>query len=620
MERRDFLKLTGLAGLGLTLGAAADTTDRPNILWLSAEDISPLLGCYGDTYAHTPNLDQLAHEGVRYDRAYAPVPVCSPSRSCVITGVHPVTLGTSHHRSFATLPQDLRCFPAYLRDAGYYCTNNSKKDYNFQEADDTWDESSRKAHWRNRPEDRPFFAVINHTVCHESVLHRDERTIARMRNDYVPSPHDPAKAPIPAYHPDLPAFREDWALYYDSVTAMDAQVGERLRELKEAGLAENTIVVFWGDHGTGITRGKRWIHESGTRIPLIVRVPEKYAHLAPGPAGSVNGDFVTFQDFAPTMLALAGVPRPRHMQGRVFFGTAQQPAPESLYFSRDRLDESCDTVRAVREKRYRYIRNYLPHVPYDQLNLYLYKAKSVRAWHEAAGTLEGPPAIFADPRKSMEELYDVETDPDEVNNLAQDPAHLETLQRMRVLLEQKVLATRDTGLLAEAQLAERTEGRPAYAFAQDREAFDLPRILAAANLPLEGDAAVPKLLAALEDQDDAVRYWGVIGLIALQADSDAVHAGVRKAASDASDGVRIAAMEALCSLGDTATGIDGLLSAAVETPTWPRVRALNALERQGAKAERTLETLETLTQDKDLHKEVKRAVDAAIVRIREAVG
>jgi arylsulfatase A-like enzyme len=615
MQRRDFLKIAGLAGLGASFPASATPNERPNILWLSAEDISPLLGCYGDDYAVTPNLDRLAAQGVTYDRAYAPVPVCSPSRSCAITGVHCVTLGTSHHRSAAQLPPDLRCFPAYLRDAGYYCTNNKKKDYNFQEDADTWDASSPRAHWRDRPDGQPFFAVINHTVCHESILHRDDKTIEKMRRDHNITPHDPAKVTLPKYHPDLPEMRADWALYYDGVTAMDDQVGQRLRELEEAGLAEDTIVVFWGDHGTGMPRGKRWIHESGTRVPLIVRVPEKWQHLAPGKPGSRNSDFVTFQDFAPTMLALAGAARPDHLQGRAFFGAQEEPAPEYLYLTRDRLDEACDTVRAIRWGKYRYIRNFLPHVPYDQHNMYLYKAKSMRAWQDAAPDMAGHPALLTLDRKPLEELYDVEADPDEVNNLVNDPAHRETLERLRKRMNEAILAHRDTGLLAEAQLAARTENRPAYTFAHDQDAFDVEKILKTANMPVSG-ASTDDMIAACADKDDAVRYWGVVSLLAMHADGDPVHEGLTTALEDPSPSVRVVAAEALCACGQEEKGIEGLIAAAEAGPEYARIRALNALERQGAKATPVIPRIEALQESKEAPALVHRAAEAALVRLK----
>ncbi|MFH1574437.1 MAG: sulfatase, partial [Acidobacteriota bacterium] len=359
----------GLTALSMS-GAASATPwfSRPNILWISAEDISPDLGCYGDDYAHTPNIDRLAAQGVRYTNAFSSAPVCAPSRSAIITGMYPTSIGSLHMRSKAVPPAGVKAFTEYLRAAGYYCTNNAKTDYNFEAPpanrppDTVWDETSTRAHWRDRPDrNQPFFAVINFTVTHESQIRTDDelfaKNTAKLRAEQR---HDPARAEIPPYYPDTPVVRKDWARYYDLITALDYRVAEVLQQLEEDGLADNTIVFFWGDHGRGLPRAKRWVYDSGIKVPLLVRWPR---HIAPG---TVIEDPVSLIDLGPTVLSLAGVTIPEHMQAQSFLGAQKKPARQYVYAHRDRMDEAYDMMRAVRDQRYKYIRNFFPGRPYAQ--------------------------------------------------------------------------------------------------------------------------------------------------------------------------------------------------------------------------------------------------------------
>lgn len=458
MDRRTFLKagLVSIAAASSTVPAAETPARPPNILWISAEDISPDLGCYGDAYASTPHLDAFAQTAIRYDRAYSHSGVCAPSRAGIITGMYPTAFGAHHMRCQSVPPPEVRCFPEYLRAAGYYCTNNRKTDYQFEPPLSAWDESSGQARWKGRAPEQPFFAVFNLTVCHESqVRSRDPRLLERI-GALGDRRHDPDGAPVPPYHADTPATRADWAQYYDVVSLMDMEAGEILRELDEAGLAEDTIVWFWGDHGRGLTRCKRCLYESGTRIPLLIRVPEKYRawvrpeapeSLAPG----ANADLVSFVDFAPTMLSLAGVPIPEHMQGQAFLGRAAAPPRDYVYGARDRMDEAYDIIRTVRDRQYRYFRNYMPYVTRAQQIDYMDEmpmAQELRRLH-AAGELTADQAQWFAPRKPLEELYDVEADPHELNNLAGDPHHADTLARLRNAHEAWMASTGDLGLVPE---------------------------------------------------------------------------------------------------------------------------------------------------------------------------
>ena len=273
MNRRDFMQRSvfGSASLMLAGKVGAAEREKPNILWITSEDHGPHIGCYGDEFADTPNLDRLAGKGILYKRAWSTAPVCAPARTTIISGVYPPSLGAEHMRSQVPLPSFMKMYPQYLREAGYYCTNNSKEDYNLAKPGKVWDVSGRKGHWRDRKSGQPFFAIFNLTMTHES----------KIRNPKAKLLHDPAKVRVPAYHPDTPEVRSNWAQYYDRITEMDKEAGRILREIKDAGLAEDTIVFFYADHGAGMPRGKRWPYNSGLHVPMILYVPEKWKHLAP---------------------------------------------------------------------------------------------------------------------------------------------------------------------------------------------------------------------------------------------------------------------------------------------------------------------------------------------------
>ena len=604
MDRRQFLTdaagALGLLGLAANATAAAPNALRPNILWISCEDICPLLGCYGDSYASTPHLDGLAAEGVRYTRAYAHAPVCAPARSGIITGVYPSTLGSHNMRSKATLPEHIRCFPEYLQQAGYYCSNNAKEDYNFNKPPSSWNDSSKNAHWRTRESGRPFFSVFNITVCHESILHVEgEALAARLKAMKPEQKHDPAKAPIPKYHPDIPEFHEAWARYYDSISSMDAMAGAILQELEDDGLADETIVFFWGDHGTGMPRGKRWIYESGTHIPLIVRFPEKYQHLAPAEPGAAIDRLVSFVDFAPTVLSLTGVAIPTHMQGKAFLGNQDAPARDHVFFTRDRMDEWYDCIRGVRDDRYRYIRNFEAHMPYNQPLSYLYKAPCMQAWGRLAreGKLEGAPALYMRPEKPVEELYDVQADPDEVQNLADAPEHRERLGHMRQVLFDWMVETRDLGLVPEAEIHRQRGDMPELTWGQHIPEASYRRVLETADLPRRGDDSLSMLRDRLDDSDPVVRFWAASGLGVLRPSEPAAKEILEGALCDNNPNVALAAAFALHRLGDDASARPAILRYVEHDAPWVRLYALNMVSRTRGSIVPERDVLDRLTHD-----------------------
>jgi uncharacterized sulfatase len=434
---------------------AADPSGRPNILWISCEDISSNLGCYGDSYARTPNLDRLASEGARFDHAFTPAGVCAVVRSGIITGLYPISLGSQHMRSRIVPRPAVRCFTEYLRAAGYFCTNRSKTDYQFDNPRSAWDRQGNGHNdWRDRAAGQPFFSVINLTVSHESQIRHSEEVHAKLIAGLQPDQrHDPEEAAkhLPPIYPNTPEAQKDWAWYADNISEMDRQAGLILKRLEQDGLAGNTIVVFWSDHGRGLPRGKRWIYDSGVHVPMIVRWPEKIT------GGSVRNDLVSTQDLPSTMLALAGIDPPAYMQGRVFLGERVERAPEFLFFHRDRMDEALELMRAARDHRFKYIRNYEPRKPYAQHIDYMDKMPTLVDLRrlDKAGELTGAAQTFMRKEKPLEELYDLQADPHETVNLADSTKHQQRIAVMRAALERWQERIGDLGLVPEPILMER---------------------------------------------------------------------------------------------------------------------------------------------------------------------
>ena len=596
-SRRSFLRNAAGVALAHTLRRRAPAQApagrrRPNILWISLEDITPMMGCYGDKYARTPVFDNLAAEGIRYTRAHAVSPVCSPSRSSVITGMYPSSLGTMHHRSRARRPKFLKMLPDLLREAGYYTTNNAKQDYNMAGA--AWHESSRKAHWRNRPDkEQPFFAVFNLGECHSSITKIPEDKIVKARLSRLKPEdfHDPKKAPIPPYHPDVPEFRLAWARYYDAVTQVDYRAGEIIDQLKEDGLWEDTIVFVWADHGVGMPRGKHNAWEQGTHVPLIVRFPKKYRHLAPATPGSAVDGLVTLMDLGPSALAMAGLETPAWMHGRPLLckGKGGIEYRDYVIGMRDRLDTRFEMVRSVRDKRHRYQRNFYAHLPFKPHEDYEFDAPVLRKWVELArqGKLTGAQEMLAMRFKPIEELYDSQKDPRMVKNLADDPKYADVLKRMRGQLRDWMLKTRDLGILEETELLQRAKKAASpWDLGQSLENYE--RILETANLQLQGKVAIPRLLARVRDPDSAVRFWAVLGLVTSRSGDAEVVSGLKSALQDEAVSVRITAAEGLFNLGRYEEGLPVLIAALNHPIRHAQVRAAGVLDCQPPEASQRL--------------------------------
>jgi len=608
--------------LALACTGTMHAADRPNILWLSCEDISAHLGCYGDPHAITPHLDQLAREGARYTRAFTTAGVCAPSRSAIITGMYQTTLGTQHMRGSAKLPDGVRPFPAYLRDAGYYTTNNSKQDYQFKTPGDVWDQSSGKAHWRHRKDkNQPFFAVFNFTGCHESGIASAGKYRSVTKNLKPAQRQDAAKlTTLPPYYPDTPIVREDWKRNYELITAMDAWAGDLIEQLKEDGLYEDTIIIYWSDHGVGLPRAKRWLYDSGTRIPLIVRIPDAHRVKAQGKPGTVTDQLISGVDFGPTMLRLAGLPVPDTMQGRPFLGADAPPERDYVYGARDRMDERYDIIRMVRDKRYKYIRNYEPLKPYYQYMNTPEKGATMKEIRrlEKSGGLGGAAKLYTADRKPVEELYDTQADPHEVDNLAGDPKHAETLKRMRDAHLAWVQRTKDTGLIPEPLLIEgekKLGSRYAVLRGPDGDAFNA-RLGRIAPLASDGPDAAPELIAALDDAEAAIRYWGATGLGNIGPEAASAKPRLLQALQDPAPVVQIAAARALCRMNDPTPALPVLTKWLRDGAQWERLHAAIVLDEIDAQARPVLDDMKAaLEPRKDLYaggKYVVRVINRAL--------
>lgn len=578
---------------------------RPNILWISSEDNGQQLGCYGDEYADTPNLDAFATTGMRYKTAWSNAPVCAPARTTIISGMYPPSTGSQHMRSTTQLPEEIggeavKMFPVFLREAGYYCTNASKEDYNLDKTGMVWDQSSGKAHWKNRGENQPFFAVFNETVSHESKIRSKPHELV----------HDPAGVRVPDYHPDIPEVRRDWAQYYDKMTEMDRRLGKHLKDLEKAGLAEDTIVFYWGDHGSGMPRSKRTPLDSGLRVPMIVRFPDKYKHLAP-PEYQVNGAsdrLVSFVDLAPTVLSVAGIEPPKYMQGFAFAGQYTTEPQPYLYGFRGRMDERPDFVRSITDGRYVLVRNFLPHLPHGQHVDYQMQTTTTRVWKEMfdRGELNEAQARFWQPREGVE-LYDLQTDRDEVVNLAEQDKYRDIREKLEAGLVQWQKEIRDLGFLPEGMMhgLSQQAGVTPYEYGHS-DAYPLGRLIdqtATIGVPMDNanvQAAADRLIAG---DHPATRYWAAIALMQSQAAAEASKDVLLDALEDPSDHVRIAVAETVATQlkrdANNPPGIDDPVAAALGVlaeeanykngSSYAAVHALNSIDRLGENAEPILE-------------------------------
>ena len=572
--------------------------ERPNILWLTAEDIGPQLACYGDETAKTPSLDALATNGLVYDVAWSNYPVCAPARTTIITGMYAATLGAGNMRSLVKLPKNIKLFPEYLREAGYYCTNNRKEDYNVTKPRKVWDESSNRAHYKNRADGQPFFAVFNFTGTHESKIRK------RPHKSVI----DPETVRLCSYWPDTPEVRQDWAQYYDNLQTMDGWIEKKLDELQKSGLADNTVVVFFGDHGSGMPRHKRFAGDSGMRVPFLVHVPENLKKLAPRDyqAGGRSDRLVGFVDLAPTMLSLAGIAPPDHMEGRAFMGVQSTDPPEFLFGYRDRMDERPDTSRSIRDQRYLYVQNYMRHVPAGQYVHYQQQTPTTAIWYKlfTMGKLNEVQSRFWRPHPA-EELYDLEADPEENINLAADKKFTDVLAKFRRAHQRQVVSSGDFGLLNEGDLFELSKsGSPRDVIGSDH--YPIEQIFMTATRAASFDPDLESLVTSANSSNPTMRYWAALGLhFRGQRMIESYSELIEKLLNDSSPAVAIVAAESLARWGDEAsvTKALGVLEHYADfnnSNPFYAIHALNAIDRLNEKAKPILDRLNSLPLDDGL--------------------
>jgi arylsulfatase A-like enzyme len=585
---------------------AATSVNRPNILWFRSEDNHySFTGVYGQNpLARTPNIDRLAHEGVLFRNFFSTSPVCAPTKLAVLTGVSENSIGPgADMRAIAKLPPWMRGFATYLQAAGYWCTeadqlHNGNPDHNcaLTKAQCGYDDTT--GDFTKAPDGRPFFALAMTMTSHETFASPPvpgvttggfqplAGTSLKLRH-----PTDPSAITLPAYHPDTPIMRLDRAHYMDQIQRTDIELGQLLRQLDDAGIADNTIVIYSADHGGVMPRSKRHCYDSGLHIPLIVRFPPRWQHLAPAKPGSVYEAPVSSIDLTPTILGMAGIRPPKYMQGRAFAGRAAAPPRKYAFSGRNRMDETIDFVRSVSDGRFRYTRNYLPHLPYGQHVFFQWTVvASMREWERVylAGGCDEVQSRFWRP-KPEEEFYDLRADPDEVHNLIDDPGHERRIEQMRQAVDEHMLAVNDNGFIP--------EGHPAEGWVASRKpgAYPLRRLMRLGQLCIRRDPRnVPELLEALADDNDIVRYWGAMGLSMLDRraapSTDLLTARMRR---DSSPWVRVQAADALTRIGATDAAVPYLGGVAADTRQHMSVRlhAICSLSRLGTGARAALPQL-----------------------------
>lgn len=526
--------------------------DRPNVVWLVSEDNSThYLKMFDPHGAPTPRIAELAKHGLLYEHAFSNAPVCSVARTTLATGCYGPRIGTQFHRKSVQvpLPDGVRMFPEYLRKAGYYTANVRKTDYNAIPGKQVWDDSSAKSSWRNRSEDQPFFFMKSFSVCHESSLHFTKQQMEKQK-----TVTDPDTVFVAPYHPDTPTFRYTNARYRDNIMEMDRQVGQVVDQLTEDGLLEDTFIFYFGDHGGVLPRGKGYAYESGLHVPLVVRIPDNWKHLVDAKMNSRLNGFVSFIDFGPTVLNLVGLPVPDGVDGRPFLGknvTQQEVESRDEAFGyADRFDEKYDLVRTLRKGRYEYIRNFQP-FNFDGLqNNYRYKMLAFQEWRELfqANKLNDVQSQFFRSRPA-EQLFDIESDPHETKNLANDPEYSDVLNRLRKRMTERLESMPDLSLFPESILVDGFFENPVLEGQDARK--DVSQALEVANLSvLPWSEAGPQLNRVFSDRNPLLHYWGLVALSSHGKAAKEFIPAAKKLASSSPQGlVRVRAAEFLGLVG-----------------------------------------------------------------------
>ncbi|MDA9597219.1 sulfatase [Flavobacteriaceae bacterium] len=595
------------------------TQNLPNILWITVEDISPDLGAYGDPIAHTPALDKLASKGFLYTNAIANAPVCAPARNAIITGMYPSSLGTLHMRSFSKamkssgrIPEQVKLYPEVLRAAGYYCTNNDKEDYNFDLKRNIWDESSTTAHWKKRPDkNRPFFSIFNLTMTHESCINSKEKHDQLTQDLPLELRTNPNVIKVPPYYPDTPEVRTLLARHYDNIANMDRVVEKLLKELEEAGESQNTIVFFYSDHGTGLPRHKRWLFDTGVKVPFIVYIPEKYKSLYPSKQGSTIDQLISFVDLAPTVIKLAGAEVPETMQGKAFLGKNLEIEREHVFIARGRMDERYDIQRGVRSKKYKYLRYYEPNKSFIQFMNTPEGGPMMTAIRKAekTGNLSKEGQQMVATKKPLESLFDLSKDPQEFNDLANDPNMKEELLKLRNVHDRWMKKIKDVGLIPEAIIRgwENKHNQPIYNWIRLQEDFYDKLLL------ISSTSNEDILFKGLNHENEAVRYWAGQGFYNLeQKIRPSSILGLEKMLSDTVINVGISSARALLKHKQYSKKLELVLAQGLEDQNeWTRLQTALVLDDFKKPLEALEKEAKTLIKS-DYNKYVARVLNRAL--------
>lgn len=576
---------------------------KPNILWLSTEDIGCYLAAYGDSTVHTPHLDRLAAEGIVFEHAFATAGACAPSRFSIISGIHPASTAATNMRTWGRkLPDSNRYVTNYLMDAGYYCTNNSKTDYAFTEpAHETlWHETSIQAHYKNRPSGQPFFAVFNYTGTHESRFFDQEQELLVA----------PDQVPVPPYYPDNQVARRDLAINYSNIKRLDDWMGDKLEQLEHQGLLDSTIIFFWSDHGGPLPNQKREIYDRGTRVPLMVRLPGgKFA-------GRRIADLVSLMDLGPTTMSITGIPSPDYMQGKAFAGIYQQAPRQYIYTARDRIAPQYDVRRAVRDARFRYVRNFYPELPRYRhfnyrMNIGLMQDLMQKKQLEQLNQVQ---SLWFQETKPPEEFYDLQADPHEINNLIDDPQYTNEISRLRQELSLQMVASKDVGLIPEPMIFKLQDSlqMPMYSVVRNYH-FPMQKIYQVATFAVKSSDDLHQMALNLNDTLSVVRYWAATRLGNHAADAEIFEPKLHRALQDDFPSVRIAAAYALHQMGHSKAAIASLIAELGNQELTARMFAAFQLSRIGSKAQAALPALQKLQHG---HSYQQQAVENAIRAIK----
>jgi len=551
---------------------------KPNIIWINAEDIGPIWGCYGDKLVHTPNIDQLARKSILFTEAYAPSPMCAPARSALLTGVYPTSTGQEHLRSETRLPDWIEPLPSLMRAHGYFTTLFGKTDYN-TDPDGHWDYwESDKSPWRKRKDESPFYSVFTINSTHEGKANdksKYEEEIAKVPKELLV---DPLSINLPPFHPNTLEFQLLWARYYNLIAVFDMEVGAILQELEKDGLTEETIIIIYADHGFGLPRYKRWLNKTGLQVPLLVHIPEKFKHLADLGTESINPSRVGFMDIVAATLDFGGISIPDYMDGQSFVKSTF-PKDQTMFFSRGRADNAYEISRAVLIGDYLYIRHYFPHLPYIQKGVIFDDSKDgyrlLRAHREKHTGSNGTLSLFKE--KPIEELYDLRNDPFEMNNLANDSNFFPQITRCRAALKEKILKTKDVGFIHESELEYRKgDTLTAFEIAQSNKTYHLSNLLDAAELV--GIGSKEQFMQMLLDDDSGIRFWGIIGLYAYLDNGKSMVKDIKKLLYDPSPCVQIAAAEWICHIEEKPEAVEVLIKYAAGDNQVIGLHAARAIE------------------------------------------